>query len=193
MQLLDKEIIDILDLIFFVEENKFIQKYTNLKNREKVLIIYYFVDLKQNLGENLIKLILSLYNNIIRENQELINLNDNRIEYINQEIADKYIHLISKISFHFNNIELISIKNCKITDRTMISLECLFSNNLKHLFLDNNKISDLTIFNKRQIFNNLEVLDLSYNNITNIIPLVNIQFCKLKKLNLNRKSIEIRY
>lgn len=55
MQLLDKEIIDILDLIFFVEENKFIQKYTNLKNREKVLIIYHFVDLKQNLGENLIK------------------------------------------------------------------------------------------------------------------------------------------
>lgn len=56
-EIITKEIIDILDLIFFVEENKFIQKYTNYKIREKVLIIYYFVDLKQNLGQNLIKLI----------------------------------------------------------------------------------------------------------------------------------------
>ena len=73
----------------------------------------------------------------------------------------------------------------------MISLECLFSNNLKHLFLDNNKISDLTIFNKRQIFNNLEVLNLSYNNITNISPLVNTQFSKLKKLNLIGNQLKL--
>ena len=126
-EILSKEKIFMIDLVFFEKEDKFIQKYTNYKKREKIIIIYYLVDLKENFGEDLLKLILGLYNNFIRENQEFINLNDNRITYLNDDKANQYIHLISKLSFHFNYIEYIAIQNCKIKVFSMISLEYLFS------------------------------------------------------------------
>ncbi len=126
-EILSKEKIFMIDLVFFEKEDKFIQKYTNYKKREKIIIIYYLVDLKENFGEDLLKLILGLYNNFIRENQEYINLNDNRITYLNDDKTNQYIHLISKLSFHFNYIEYIAIQNCKIKVFSMISLEYLFS------------------------------------------------------------------
>ena len=185
-----KDKIPILDLIFFESSDKFIQKFTKFKKREKIIIIYYLIDLQENLKQDFSKLILGLYNNLIRENQDYINLNDKRISYINEANADKYIHLLSKLSSYFKNIEMITIKNCKIKDFSLNHLEALFSNKLTHLILNNNKISDLSIFNKRQIYSNVKTLDLSYNDISDLTYLSQINFSNLKKLNLIGNNIK---
>ena len=187
---LSKEMISIIDLVFFGEEENFIQRYTNFKKREKILIIYYLVDLQQNLGENLSKLILRLYNNLARDNQEYKNSNDNSINFINEREVEMHLHIISKLSFHLADIEVITVKNCNLTDKAMIILEKSFSNNLKKLYLDSNEISELTIFNNRQIFSNLEALNLSNNKITDITPLSKIKFDNLKRLDLTENELK---
>ena len=148
------------------------------------------MDLQQNLGENLSKLILRLYNNLARDNQEYKNSNDNSINFINEREVEMHLHIISKLSFHLVDIEVITVKNCNLTDKAMIILEKSFSNNLKKLYLDSNEISELTIFNNRQIFSNLEALNLSNNKITDITPLSKIKFDNLKRLDLTENELK---
>lgn len=148
------------------------------------------MDLQQNLGENLSKLILRLYNNLARDNQEYKNSNDNSINFINEREVEMHLHIISKLSFHLADIEVITVKNCNLTDKAMIILEKSFSNNLKKLYLDSNEISELTIFNNRQIFSNLEALNLSNNKITDITPLSKIKFDNLKRLDLTENELK---
>ena len=182
-EILSAKKISIIKLVLFERGENFVQRYTNLQKDEKIIILYYLVDLKQSMGENLFQLILTLYNNIVRENQEF-QLNDNRMVYINQEHANIYIHLISKLSFYFTNIYYIAIQGCNIKDNSLILLVNLFTNNLKCLYLNNNKINDLSILNLKQNYSNLQFLDLSNNNITNLIPLSKISFENLKELNI---------
>ena len=117
-------------------------------------------------------------------------MDGNRIEYIKQEHANRYIHLVSRLSFHFTNIYYIAIQSCNIKDNTMTLLEELFTNNIKCLYLDHNKIYDLSIFNKKDVYSNLEFLDLSFNNITNLVPLSKMRLQKLKELNLSGNQLK---
>lgn len=52
---LTKDKLSIIELIFFEGEEKFVQRFTNLKKREKILIIYYLVDLQENIGKDFSK------------------------------------------------------------------------------------------------------------------------------------------
>ena len=125
------------------------------------------------------------------ENNEYQKTEDKKISFINNEKVDKYIHLLSRLYFLFNNIEIIAIKKCKLKNFSLVHLELLFSLRLTELYLNNNLISDLNIFKKKgDIFKNLKVLDLSFNNISNIAPLAKMNLYNLEKLNLIGNKIK---
>ena len=155
-ELLPEKEISLIKIVFEGTEDKFIQGIINYKKEDVYYnLIYYLLDLKENLGKDVSKSILKLYNYLLRENQDYIQLTNKKIIYNKKENIVKNIHLLSKLSFHFNNIDEITINDCKIKDFSLAHLEALFSDSLINLNLNNNKITDLTIFNKRQIYSNL--------------------------------------
>ena len=185
---LDEKKISLIKLIFEKTEDKFIQEIIYFKANERIIaiynLIYYLLDLKENSGKDVSKVIISLYKKLITEKQIYIDLKDNEITCVDKENIEKNIHLLSKLSFQFNNIKIIKINKCKVKDFSLAHLEALFSSSLTELFLNNNKIIDLSVFNNRQIYSNLIVLDLSNNNIEDLTPLSKIKFHNLKELNL---------
>ena len=181
--------ISIFNLVFFERPDKFILNFNKYKN-EKMIILFYLMDLKENFGQDLSQIIKKFYNKIKIVNNDYPNLEEKRITCIDNEKVDTYIHILSRLYFLFNNIEVIQIENCKLKDYSLVHLESLFSLRLKKLYLNNNKISDLNAFSKRDIYKNLQVLDLSFNNISNIAPLSKRNFNNLNKLNLKGNKIK---
>ena len=192
------EIISFLDKIFFSidkllyseEKDKFLQKYIKIEKKQKLIIINYLLirlgqanDNKQK--DDISNLVLFLLKRI---NKEIYNLNDNKLVFMNDENAYKSLIILSGLCF--KNLELLTIKNCKIKDDYINRfIRKLFSTGLKNLNLSSNNIVDLTFFNESQDFTHLEFLDLSFNNIVNLFPLLNMELYSLINLNLSNNKI----
>ena len=180
-----------LNKILFIgkeEDDKTIQReFSLIKRREKIIYLNYLINIKKYLKEDISILILSFYNILNKDNEKEFYINNSEIKLINDENANKDINILSKISF--NNIKIIDFQNCNLYDNDINLLENLFTSNLQYLDLSQNKIIDLEIFNKKEVYNNLEFLNLSNNNINNIIPLFHCKFNNLKKLNLSYNNI----
>ena len=191
------EIISFMDKLFFSfdkllaleEKDKFLQKYIKTEKKLQLMIINYLLirldQEKSNKKNDISRLILFLFN---RANKEIYNLNDNKMAFMNDENAYKSLVILSRLCFQ--NLESLTINNCKINDDYASKfIRKLFSPRLKNLNLSNNNISDLSFFNEIQDYSNLEILDLSNNNIVNIIPLLNCGLYNLINLNLSNNKI----
>ena len=192
--ILTKEKIDVMNLILLEEKEKIAQKFIEFDINEKLIILYYLLDICFYLGENLSDLILSLLNIIIiSRNHNIIHQNNDKLEFFNDQNCIKYINILSKLSLNFAKLEYIRIMNCvndeNILDNTMYLFEKITKNKIKNLNLAKNKISDLTWLNNLDIFSNLETLDLSNNNIVNLSPLMKCKFNYLENFNLSHNKI----
>ena len=186
-----KDKFSFLNKVLFIEkeeDNKTIQReFSLIKRSEKIIYLNYLINIKKYLKEDISVLILSFYNILNKDNQKEFYINNSEIKLINDENANKDINVLSKVSF--NNLKMITFQNCSLYDNDINLLENLFSSNLEYLDLSKNKISDLEVFSKKEVYNNLESLNLSNNNINNIVPLFHSKFSNLKKLNLSYNNI----
>ena len=192
---LTEDKINIMKAIFFEEKEKLAQKFINFQMNEKFIILYYLMDLNNYLGENLSILILSLFNCIIKnEYDNSFNINTNKLEFIYEPNYRKYIHILSNLSLNFSILEIIKIIHCENEDNNNISytmplFEKITSNKIKILNLNNNKFRDVTWLSELNMFSNLKTLDLSFNNIENLSPLMDSKFNNLESLNLCHNKI----
>ena len=186
-----KDKFSFLNKIFSIEkeeDNKAIQReFSAIQNTEKIIYLNYLINNKKTYKKDISILILSFYNILNKDNQKEFYINNSEIKLISDENANKDINILSKLSF--NNLKMITFQNCSLYDNDINLLKVLFTSNLQYLDLSNNKINDLEVFSKKEIYNNLESLNLSNNYIDNIIPLFHSKFNNLKNLNLSYNNI----
>ena len=186
-----KDKFSFLNKIFCIEkeeDNKTIQReFSVIKRTEKIIYLNYLINTKKTYKKDISILILSFYNILNQDNQKEFYINNSEIKLTNDENANKDINILSKLSF--NNLKMLTFQNCSLYDNDINLLEALFTSNLQYLDLSKNKIGDLEVFSKKEIYNNLESLNLSNNNIDNIIPLFHSKFNSLKNLNLSYNNI----
>ena len=187
--ILTEERKSIMELIFFNKEKNVVPKFSSFQNREKKIFIYYLIDRKKYLCEDSSDLSLRLINNTFKDESDVIYRTEQKINFFKNENISKYLYFFYVLSFDFNNLESAVITYCGMDDNETILLEQILTSKIKYLILNNNNIKDLTWLNKRQIYNNLSKLDLSFNNIENISFLSNCKFNNLRLLYLNSNKI----
>ena len=187
--ILTEERKSIMELIFIYKEKNIIPKFSSFQNREKKIFIYYLIDRKKYLCEDSSDLSLRLINNTFKDESDVIYRTEQKINFFKNENISKYLYFFYVLSFDFNNLESAVITHCGMDDNETILLEQILTSKIKYLILNNNNIKDLTWLNKRQIYNNLSKLDLSFNNIENISFLSNCKFNNLRLLYLNSNKI----
>ena len=192
--ILTPEKFSLMNVALFEEKEKIAQKFINFQTNEKFIILYYLLDINLYLKEKLSNFILNLFNSIIKnEYDNIFHINDNKLEFINDQNYSKYLYILSKLSINFSNLEYIKIINCLNEDvkldNTIILFEKITTNKIKGLNLNRNNSSDLTWLNKLDILSNLKFLDLSFNNISNLTPLMNCKFNYLENFNLCHNKI----
>ena len=101
------------------------------------------------------------------------NLTSLKIKILNRFLSDNEIRHISSFIQEHNDIGLISLINCNISDKSLFYLSKSFQNlkKLSRLILAKNNIGeDLSLFNKicynLSLINSLKFLDLSDNKIS---------------------------
>ena len=186
--ILTKDKISLMNVALFEEKEKIAQKFINFQTKEKFIILYYLLDINYYLGEKLSILILNLFNGIIKNVYDnIFHINDNKLEFLNDQNYGNYLYILSKLSINFSNLEYIRIMNCLnegiSLDSTMFLFEKITTNKIKVLNLNKNNCYDLTWLNRLDILSNLEFLDVSFNNISNLTVLINCKFNKLETFN----------
>ena len=179
---------DLMELIFFKDKDNIIPKFSIYPIREKNIIFYFLIDMKNNLGEDSSDLLLKLFNNTYKNENNTLHKGDEKLELFQENNLGNTLYILSELTFYFDNLQHVIITQCEMDDETIL-LEKILSSRINTLILNNNKIKDLGLFNKRQIYNNLTKLDLSFNNIENISAFMNCTFNSLRFLYLNNNKI----
>ena len=181
-EILDDNKISFMNNIFHFNgqnKNNILKEFRRLEREEQIILINYLI--KCNFPNDISFVILDFYNKIENTNYKI---NEDSLYLSN--IKNNKIYIISKIKF--NNLQELSIKS-DLNDEYLNIISSLFTAKLRKLNLTNNKITDMNIFNKENIFSNLEYLDLSFNNISNINFLSDCKFPNLLDLNLSHNEI----
>ena len=174
------------ELVFYDKKN-ITTNIDELKKVEKkedfTFLLNYLIHCNMKIDISII--LFHIYNKIYPNNK--INKSEKEIHLKKDENLILNIYMFSKIKF--SNLLLIDCQKCDLDNTYLYVIQNIFSSNLKILNLSNNKFTDMEVFNKEDVLINLEDLDLSFNNIENINPLINTKFPNLKKLNLNHNKI----
>ena len=163
-----------------------IKELLTYQKKELLFWIDFLINIKKLFKIDISQILLGLYNNLYKDNNEVINIKDRKISFINANNIDDIIYLISNINY--SKLNDIIFQNCRLDNKNLNLLGNIFEFDLIHLNLSDNKISELNVFNNK-IYNNLTELDLSNNNILDISPLFNSKMINLKKLNLSYNII----
>ena len=153
------------------------------KKSEQIILLNYLIysNIKNDISAIMIFLFNKIYNKIkISKTMKEINFKD--LKHLNKNIKS-----LSKIKF--NDLQSINFQNCAIEDEVINTIQNIFTSKLIYLNLSENKLTNLQIFSKDNIFNNLNELNLSHNNIEEINLLMSGKFVNLKKLHLSYNKI----
>ena len=153
------------------------------KKSEQIILLNYLIysNIKNDISAIMIFLFNKIYNKIkISKTMKKINFKD--LKHLNKNIKS-----LSKIKF--NDLQSINFQNCAIEDEVINTIQNIFTSKLIYLNLSENKLTNLQIFSKDNIFNNLNELNLSHNNIEEINLLMSGKFVNLKKLHLSYNKI----
>ena len=198
-------------------ESEVRQYFEKLENKAQNYFNYFLVQIKYEKEKDRSNIFMAIINKIIRkinEGHKTIKLEDDEIEFINDNKYKKIMRILSKIIF--KNLKKIIFKNCDLNDEDTFLFNDLIANNLesidlsvnhiqnlnnsllnekvinlKNMNLSNNDINNLSIFTKGN-FKNLISLDLSNNKISDIECLGNeTNFDKIENINLSNNNIKI--
>ena len=198
-------------------ESEVRQYFEKLENKAQNYFNYFLAQIKYEKEKDRSNIFMAVINKIIRkinEGHKTIKLEDDEIEFINDNKYKKIMRILSKIIF--KNLKKIIFKNCDLNDEDTFLFNDLIANNLesidlsvnhiqnlnnsllnekvinlKNMNLSNNDINNLSIFTKGN-FKNLISLDLSNNKISDIECLGNeTNFDKIEKINLSNNNIKM--
>ena len=198
-------------------ESEVRQYFEKLENKAQNYFNYFLAQIKYEKEKDRSNIFMAVINKIIRkinEGHKSIKLEDDEIEFINDNKYKKIMRILSKIIF--KNLKKIIFKNCDLNDEDTFLFNDLIANNLesidlsvnhiqnlnnsllnekvinlKNMNLSNNDINNLSIFTKGN-FKNLISLDLSNNKISDIECLGNeTNFDKIENINLSNNNIKI--
>ena len=117
------------------------------------------------------------------------NINDTKKIIYKGDNRNIILKIINK--FEFNQINSIELTESNLNDDNVKLLGNLFTENLENINLSNNNISDLSKFTNSNL-KGLISLDLSNNKISDIECLGNeTNFNKLEKINLSNNNIKM--
>ena len=116
------------------------------------------------------------------------NINDCKLKFNNNKNGNLIIYIISKLPSN-NNITSIDFSNNELIDKDILLMKNYFNPVLIELDLSKNKLNDINVFIEKDSLYNLNNLNLSHNNITDISLLSKSKLNNLKVLNLNSNQI----
>ena len=192
-----------------INENKMNEVYLSfdkINNKSKIIASNKNIEINLS-NNNLLKKDIEEIKNIILDNNNVSesvnkNINDNSIKLKKKRILNRIDKLEKKILYYLNaklNVRLtgkeikIELNNKNIGNEELILLSGIQFNNLEELNLSLNNISDIEPLKN---FQKLKKLDLSFNKINNIKPLKeiinnNIGIIKIDLKNNLIKDIEV--
>ena len=153
------------------------------------------LDLSNNFLEN-----LDIFTKQTFKNLTSLNLNHNNISVLDplKKASFKSLSNLSLANNQISNIDILAKVPFKSLDKLNLSgnliadLEIFKSvpfKNLTYLNISDNQIIDEKLFLNKMNITNLNVLDLSHNNISDISGLISNQYQKLAMLNLGKNKI----
>ena len=165
-----------------------VRKYfIKLKRTDQYHFIYFLGEIK--FKEDRSKILHTLINAIIKDNNhKKINLDDNEIEFTDDNIYKKIIRALSKLPF--SNLKKIIFRNCWLCDEdeNVNQLKNIITTNLENLDLSQNKLQEFHNILSDNIVN-LTDLDLSNNNISNLSQFKDMKLNNLVNFNLSFNKI----
>ena len=155
------------------------------KKRDQIILLNYltYSNIKNDISNIIIYLLQKIYDNKIKISKGMKEINF-------KDLYNLHINIYTLTKIEFNNLQSINFQNCAIEDEIITIIQNIFTLKLVDLNLSYNKFTNLQIFNKENIFNNLNILNLSHNNIEEITLLMSGKYPNLKKLNLSHNKIK---
>ena len=184
---IEKVKIDFFNFLLMNKEEEVRKYFIKLKRTDQYYFIYFLGEIK--FKEDRSKILHTLINSIIKDNNhKKINLDDNEIEFTDDNIYKKIIRALSKLPF--SNLKKIIFRNCWLCDEdeNINQLKNIITTNLENLDLSQNKLREFHNILSDNIVN-LTDLDLSNNNISNLSQFKDMKLNNLVNFNLSFNKI----